>query len=315
MISNNYRNKNKYVWLLIFVSFCFLLFMEINAQDEGEVDTKALAKKYFKSAQDYIKEGNYVTAVFELEKALEYDPYLAEAWYNLGILYGKNEVVVNVDGALERSINALERFLEVVDNPDDYKAKVQEMIRERKSRAKKLRLANALKVAENDVKVQNAYNKLRAQYYDKIVSELQNNAKEVHTLNVDKKLMEYVQKKISLLFKCRTMEIENKSNEIVFVMFFDKEKFEVLGGAALDVKESESINIPVNRDILFYITYSSKPGMIYDGGEELFFDDVVDENGALKPDRILSVNLTINTQENGISLEIKRAEEKKKVVG
>ena len=133
MISNNYRNKKKYVWLLIFVSFCFLMFVKINAQDETEVDTKALAKKYFKSAQDYIKEGNYVTAVFELEKALEYDPYLAEAWYNLGILYGKNEVVVNVDGALEKSINALERFLEVVDNPDDYKAKVQEMINERRT--------------------------------------------------------------------------------------------------------------------------------------------------------------------------------------
>jgi len=296
---------------------CLLIYSLINvySQEAPKVDNKELAKKYFESGKKYIDEGNYLSAIFELEKALEFDPYLAPAWYNLGILYGKSEVIAQVNGALNKSITALKRFLEVIDNPEQYKEKINAMIAEREALMKKFKLVNALQPTKNIEKIQNIYNKISSQYREMVVKELEESGQPVHNLNVDKKMMGHIEQKVNLIFKCREVKLINKSNDIVFVLFIDKEKSEVLGGTALDVNESQEIKIPINRYMLFYITYSSKTGAIYDGGEEIFFDDVVDENGAPKPDRILSVILIINAQDKGIELNIERAKEQKKVIG
>ena len=318
MVSIIGRKKNTVrilVFLFLFTCLFYSSLKDIYAQEAPKIDNKELAKKYFESGKKYTEQGNYLSAIFEYEKVLEYDPYLAPAWYNLGILYGKNEVIAQVNGALDKSITALERFLEVVDKPEQYREKIKAMITEREERLKKLKLANALQPAKNTEKVQNIYNRISSQYREQVIKELEANAQPTHNLNVDRKMMKHIEQKVSLIFKCRDMKIINKSEEIIFVIFIDKEKSEVLGGAALDVKESKDIQIPINRDIQFYITYSSQPGKIYDGGETLFFDDVVDENGAPKPDRILSVTLTVNTQDRGINLNIERAKEKKKVIG
>jgi len=303
------------VLLFLFTCLFYCSLKDIYTQEVPKVDNKELAKKYFESGKKYTEQGNYLSAIFEYEKALEYDPYLAPAWYNLGVLYGKNEVIAQVNGAIDKSITALERFLEVVDKPEQYREKIKAMITEREERLKKLKLANALQPAKNTEKIQNIYNRISSQYREQVIKELEANAQPTHNLNVDKKMMEHIEQKVSLIFKCRDMKIINKSNEIIFVIFIDKEKSEVLGGAALDVKETKDIQIPINRDIQFFITYSSQPGKIYDGGEKLFFDDVVNENGAPKPDRILSVTLTVNSQDRGMNLDIERAKEKKKIIG
>ena len=52
-------------------------------------EDSAAAGKLFRQANDYFKERDYDKAAESYEECLGLDPELKEAWYNLGVVYGK----------------------------------------------------------------------------------------------------------------------------------------------------------------------------------------------------------------------------------